>query len=263
MHLIPLKSRIIEIKDNLIRIVLEILEQKKLLLQEKDILVITSKVVALAEGRVVNLNKVKVTEAVQTIPEARFVQSLGKKSAAFKQLVLDEADQFLDGENVYLTLKDKILIPHSGIDLSNAPEGMAILWPEDSFASAEKICQFMKNKFNLNDFGVVIIDSHCQPLRTGVVGIALGWHGIEGIEDERGQKDLYGKTLNVTQKNSADQLASAASLLMGEGSESIPFVLVQNAPIRFSKKRFNPDAYYFAPADDLFAGIYNDKILKN
>lgn len=263
MELIPLKSPLIQVNTNLIEIIEEILIRQNLVLKERDILVITSKVVALVEGRIVNLEEINVTEAVKDIPEARFVQSLGKRSDAFKQLVLNEADRFLDGENVYLTLKNKILIPHSGIDLSNAPDGIAILWPEDSFLSAEKICNLFKKKFKLNDFGVLIIDSHCQPLRTGVVGIALGWHGIVGVEDERGKKDLYGKILNVTQKNSADQLASASSLLMGESDESIPFVLVQNAPVRFTNKKFNQDSYYFPPEDDLFAGIYNEKMLNN
>ena len=108
-----------------------------------------------------------------------------------------------------------------------------------------------------------MIDSHCQPLRTGVVGIALGWAGIEGVEDERGEKDLYGKELHVTQKNSADQLASAASLMMGEGNESIPFVLIKKAPIKFTNKKFDQGSYSFPINDDLFAGIYNDKLLKN
>lgn len=260
MELIPLKSPLIKPKDDLTNILLGLLDKQNIVLQEKDVLVISSKVVALSENRIVKLSDIKITDEASSIPDARFLKNLGKNSDAFKQLVLDESDEFLGGENVYLSLKDKILIPHAGIDLSNTPEGTAVLWPENSFDSAEKIRKFFKAKFNLKNLGVVVIDSHCQPLRTGVVGIALGWSGIEGVEDERGEKDLYGKELHVTQKNSADQLASAASLLMGEGGESIPFVLVKNVPIKFTNKKFDHNSYFFPLKDDLFVGIYNDKL---
>ena len=259
MQLIPLKSPLIKPKDDLTEILSGLFDKRKIEPQEKDILVVSSKVVALSEGRVVKLDEVKVSDEARKIKDAKYVQSLGKKSDAFKQLVLNEADQFLDGEMVYLTLKNKILIPHAGIDLSNAPEGVAILWPENSFNSAEKIRDCFLRKFSLKNLGVVVIDSHCQPLRTGVVGIALGWSGIEGVEDERGKKDLYGKKLRVTQKNVADQLASSASLLMGEAGESIPFVLVRNAPVKFTNKKFDQESYWFDPEDDLFAGIYSNE----
>lgn len=260
MELIPLKSPLIKPKDDLTEILSGLFEKRKIELQEKDILVVSSKVVALSENRIVDLSEITVTDEARKIKDAKYVQSLGKKSDAFKQLVLNEADEFLDGSMVYLTLKNKILIPHAGIDLSNAPEGIAILWPENSFESAEKIRDYFLQKFSLKELGVLVIDSHCQPLRAGVVGIALGWSGIEGVEDERGKKDLYGKELRVTQKNSADQLASAASLLMGEAGESIPFVLVKNAPVRFSSKKFDQESYAFDVKEDLFAGIYNNEL---
>lgn len=260
MQLIPLKSPLIQAKDDLFKIILTLLKAKDIKPQEQDVFIISSKVVALSENQIVKLDKVEVSEKAQNLPSARYVQTATKNEAAFKQLILDEADSFLDGENVYLTLKDNILIPNSGIDLSNVPKGSAILWPKDSFQSAQLLKEKLQLEFKLKECGVVIIDSHCQPMRAGVVGIALGWSGIEGVEDERGKKDLYGKELQVTQKNTADQLASAASLLMGEGGESIPFVLVQNAPIKFSNQEFNQSKYAFDLKDDLFAGIYNDKI---
>ncbi len=260
MELIPLKSPLIKANQDLTKILLGLLDKQEIELQEKDVLVISSKVVALSEGRIVNLSDVEITDEVKQVKDAKYVENLGKKGDAFKQLVLNEADQFLDGENVYLTLKDKILIPHAGIDLSNTPEGTAIFWPENSFDSAEKLRTFFLKKFKLKELGIVIIDSHCQPLRAGVVGIALGWSGIEGVEDARGEKDLYGKELRVTQKNSADQLASAASLLMGEGGESVPFVLVKKAPVKFANKKFDQNLYFFPIKEDLFAGIYNAKL---
>lgn len=260
MELIPIKSPLIKANDDLTKILSGLFDEQNLILENGDVLVISSKVIALAEGRIVKLDEVEVTEDVQEIRNAKYVETIAKNGAAFKQLVLNEADRFLDGENVYLTLKNNILIPHAGIDLSNTPEGTAILWPENSFQSAENIRDYFQSEYNLDEMGVVVIDSHCQPLRTGVVGIALGWSGIEGVEDERGSCDLYGKELHVTQKNSADQLASAASLLMGEGSESIPFVLVRNAPVEFTNKKFDQDSYAFPIEDDLFAGIYNKKL---
>ena len=78
---------------------------------------------------------------------------------------------------------------------------------------------------------VVVVDSHVQPLRFGTVGMALGWSGIEGVEDVRGRSDLFGKPLHVTRRNVADMLASTGTLLMGEADEATPAVLVKGLDV--------------------------------
>ena len=263
MQVIALKSPIIESQTDLFEVLLKIIAKQKVVVEEGDILVISSKVVALSEDRIVKLSEVEITKKAKELPPAKYCSDLKQNSNAFKQLVLDEADVFLGGDNVYLTIKNQILIPNSGIDLSNVPAGYAILWPEDSFYSAQKIRQKLQKKFSLKKIGVVVIDSHCQPMRTGVTGIALGWDGIQGVEDIRGQKDLFENELNVTQKNVADQLAATASVLMGEADERIPFVLIKNAPVKFNNQKFNSDSYAFALEDDLFAGVYSSALLNN
>jgi F420-0:gamma-glutamyl ligase len=98
------------------------------------------------------------------------------------------------------------------------------------------------------------------PLRRGVSGIALGYAGFYGVNDLRGTTDLYGNKLKVTQQNMADMLAAAAHAEMGEGKESTPFVLINDAPVQFTTKKINPKEPIMSPSECLYAPLYNNKI---
>ncbi len=87
--------------------------------------------------------------------------------------------------------------------------------------------------YNVKNIGVIITDSRITPLRAGVLGVALGYAGFTGIRDYRGKPDLYGRPMEVTQTNSADSLATAATFLMGEGDESQPLAVVEGAPVEW------------------------------
>lgn len=200
---------------------------------EGKVLAVTSKIVSLAENRFVAKDEVE-------------------KVA----LIKSEADQFLGemGYGCYLTIKEGLLIPSSGIDESNAEKEMFILFPQDPFVSAEKIRNYVAKKFGLRKFGVILTDSHTAPLRVGVTGLALSHYGFKGVQNKIGEKDLFGRVLKMTQINIADAVATAAVFCMGEAAEQCPMALVQtevefeegNLELRRTECKVTPelDLYY-------------------
>ncbi len=236
MELIPLKSRLVKPKSPLLPILLASLKKAQIKPQNGDILTIASKVLAVSQDRLV--------AAKSTSEELRIAKS--------------EADHWLGGSPYPFAVKAGILIPRSGVDSSNAEKGQLILWPQDLWGSTQTLANELKKELKLTKLGVILTDSTCRPLRWGVSNIALAWAGFEGIDDARGQKDLYGRRLKVTQKATADSLAAAAGVLTGEGSERIPFVLIRKAPVKFISKMKRPRQ--FQPRDCLFASVYNSKL---
>jgi len=241
MRLIPLKSERVKQNDDFYLVLAETLTSAQEKLEEGDILVIASKVLAYCEGRLE-----KITE-----------------SNTFKEIVAREADLVLECteyNEMDLTLKNRVLIPNAGIDKSNTPEGEVVLWPKDSFKSAREIQDKMKKEYGLKKLGILISDSHCHPLRMGTAGIAIGWAGFEGVEDVRGQDDLFGKKMLYTQNAVADNLSSAANLLMGETDASIPFVIVRGYDAVFTDKPASEEDYFVTPKECIYRGIYNERI---
>jgi coenzyme F420-0:L-glutamate ligase/coenzyme F420-1:gamma-L-glutamate ligase len=121
---------------------------------------------------------------------------------------------------------------NAGVDRSNvAPEGIdrVLLLPLDPDRSAAHLRAALRNRFG-RDLAVIIADSHGRPHRLGTAGVAIGLSGLPGVEDWRGRKDLFGYTLQHTEVGVADQIASAATLLLGQAAESIPAVIVRGAP---------------------------------
>jgi coenzyme F420-0:L-glutamate ligase/coenzyme F420-1:gamma-L-glutamate ligase len=218
---------------------------------EGDVIVVASKAVAMWEGRVVVLSEVEVSEKAEEL-------SLGTGlPAAFCQVAIDESDRVLGGvPGALLTYTRGILVANGGADLSNVPEGHAILWPEDAWDAARRL----REAFGVP---VIVVDSHVQPLRFGTVGMAMGWSGIEGVEDVRGRSDLYGKPLHVTRRNVADMLASVGTLLMGEADEATPAVLVKG--LDFSVPEGDgqgPDDVLVPPGECLFTPVYMGGLLE-
>lgn len=179
-----------------------------------------------------------------------------KTDRDFRDLIRREADQVFDDSDMMITLKNNILIPNAGIDKSNTPAGEVVLWPKDSFLSAQKLLTDLKKTFKIQKLGLIISDSHCQPLRWGTVGIALGWAGFAGVQDVRGEKDLYGKPMQYTRIAMADDLASAANILMGETNASIPFVLIRKAPVQFTAKKYSQNDYAITLGECIYSGVY-------
>jgi len=256
MQLFPIKTPIIQANDNLVEILISSMKEQKLKPRDGDILVVSSKVVALSEGRIVNYKTVNPSEKAESLAE-RYELEPG-----FVELVLQEADKVFGGvKHAILTMKNNILVANTGVDHSNAPEDHAILWPKDPSLSVDNIRKEFKKKLKVN-IGVVISDSHCNPLRTGTTGFALATSGFDAVMDERGKPDLFGKTMRITQRAIADGLASAAVVIMGETDEKIPAVLIRDAKIELTNQP-SKSSTYFLPNECLFSSIYNEKIKKS
>jgi homotetrameric cytidine deaminase len=145
------------------------------------------------------------------------------------ELILQESDTIVGGiPGVVLTMNKGFLYPNAGIDHSNAPPGYVVLFPGNSQKSALDMRHRMAHDKRI---GVIIGDSRTHPLRLGCVGVALGCVGLEPVEDARGQNDLYGRPLMITRKAVADNLVSAAQIVMGEGDEGIPGAIIRGAPV--------------------------------
>ena len=150
----------------------------------------------------------------------------------FVEIVVREADEIIGGvKGVLLTYRNETLIANAGIDYSNAPPGTVVLFPKSPQKAAQRIRSYLEEQFQ-KKIAVIIGDSRVQPLRRGTVGVAIAVAGMEPIEDFRGRKDLYGRELQITFRALADDLVSAAQLLMGESNEQIPAVLIKGAPIQ-------------------------------
>jgi putative folate metabolism gamma-glutamate ligase len=223
-------------KDDLLSVIRESFLKFKL--KEKSIIVITSKVVSIWQGRCIKINK-KIDK---------------------DKLIKKEADFYIDrkkipGEYVMLTIKDNILIPTSGIDESNA-NGYYILWPEKPFLAAKKIYDFIKKIYGLKAFGVIISDSHTTPLRTGIMGIGIAYYGFNPLRDYRGKKDIFGRKLKMSQTNIVDSLAAAAVYEMGEGSEQKPIAVIKGVEkIKFGKNKIKKDLLKININEDIYAPI--------
>jgi putative folate metabolism gamma-glutamate ligase len=177
---------------------------------DKSILAVTSKIVSLCEGRVVD-----------------------KEGVVKEELAEEEAELYLPAsENKYgftLAVKHNMLIPSAGIDESNA-NGVYVLWPQDPQKSANSIRGYLCKRFGVSHAGVIITDSRATPLRWGTTGAALSHSGFMALNDYIGKPDIFGRNLTVTKANIRDALASAAVVVMGEGSEQTPLALVENVP---------------------------------
>lgn len=236
MTLSPIPTKLFHLNENLMSFILKAL--KNIQLKEGSILAITSKIVSLSEGRV---------EALSDWPNKR-------------DLVKREADLYL-GEGPYgthLSINEGLFIASAGIDASNAEKDYYILYPKNPYKTAKEIYVFLKKTFRLSLLGVLITDSHTQPLRRGVTGVGLSYWGFQGVKNMVGEKDLFGRSLNFTSINKVDALASSACLIMGEGNESCPLVLIEEAPVHFypSHQASDKDSLMIPPQDDLYFPLY-------
>ena len=226
MQLYPLKSKLILAGDSITRRLVEALSVAKLGVRNGDIVAVASKVVSLSERNVVSLAKVKPTVLAQRLGHQFGIPP------EFAQVVLDESDAVYGGvPGVLLTLKNGDAVANSGVDRKNAPGESVILWPVNPQRSAEKIRRTVNQALG-KKVGVVIVDSRVTPLRLGTIGLAIACSGFQPVRDARGMRDLYGRKVLITLQSLADGVAGAAQMLMGETSETVPFVLVRGAPVK-------------------------------
>jgi coenzyme F420-0:L-glutamate ligase/coenzyme F420-1:gamma-L-glutamate ligase len=217
--------------DNLAAILLSSLERASLTLQDGDVLVLAQKIVSKAEGRFVNLNEVLPTE------RARELAGQAEKDPHLVELILRESREVLRVRPGTIIVEHRLgfISASAGIDHSNVqgPYGPAEAWvlllPVDPDRSAADIRARLEAKSGKR-LGVMIIDSHGRAWRLGVVGTCIGLSGLPGLVDKRGDPDLFGYHLRITLIAAADELAAAASLVMGQADEARPAVHVRGFP---------------------------------
>jgi coenzyme F420-0:L-glutamate ligase/coenzyme F420-1:gamma-L-glutamate ligase len=217
--------------QKLSQILLETMEPTGINIEDGDVLVIAQKIVSKVEGRLVNLNDV--------IPSARAFElaQVTGKDPRFVELVLSESSEVLRTRFNTLIVEHRLgfVCANAGIDHSNVcgpygnPDDWTLLLPIDPDASAAQIRQEIQTATRKN-IGILIIDSHGRAWRMGVVGAAIGVSGLPALVDKRGDPDLFGYQLRVTTIAVADELAAAASLVMGQADEGQPVVHVRGFP---------------------------------
>lgn len=178
----------------------------------------------LSEGTII-----AVTGKVVSVCENRL---RSKEEVSKADLIIEEADAFLETERhspFPLTIKSSLLTASAGVDESNG-HGKYVLHPKDVQASARAIWEHLRRTHRLQEVGVIITDSNPTPLRRGVVGVAIGWCGLQPLYRYQGKLDLFGRPFAVTFANLLDALAAAAVLMMGEGDESTPLCTIENPP---------------------------------
>jgi len=214
---------IIKAGDNLAELICQAAEKQGTPIQDGDIIVVSHIVVSRAEGRVVDLN------GVEPSPFAAQLAEELNKDPRLVEVILRESRGIIrmgDGKLITKT-KHGFVCANSGVDKSNVPgQNNVALLPKNPDSSAQKIREEIK-RITGRDVAVIISDTHGRPLREGEINIAIGVAGIKPIRDRRGEKDLFGYTLRVKRTAIADELASAAELVMGQANEGIPAAIIR------------------------------------
>jgi coenzyme F420-0:L-glutamate ligase/coenzyme F420-1:gamma-L-glutamate ligase len=217
--------------DNLADIAVSALQENHISLEDNDILVFAQKIVSKSEGRAVNL------ATVIPSPRALELSRQTEKDARVVELILQESNEVLRTRVGAIIVEHRLgfVCANAGIDHSNvagvgdAAEEWVLLLPAEPDHSAERVRDAVQSRTGKR-IGVLIIDSHGRAWRNGTAGVAIGMAGLPGLQDLRGRPDLFGYTLQVTQVGIADELAAAASLVMGQAAEGTPVVHVRGFP---------------------------------
>lgn len=217
--------------DDLVGIISALTNSQGIIPQDGDIFVIAQKIVSKAEGRLVNMTTVTASEKAEEYAE------ITKKDARFVELVLRESKKVIRTAYNTLIVEHKLgfISANAGIDHSNVhgewgeEADWMLLLPENPDSSAQLLREGLEKSFKVK-LGVLIIDSHGRAWRNGTVGTTIGVSGVPALVDLRGKEDLFGFKLKITQVAAADELASAASLIMGQAAEGTPVVIVRGFP---------------------------------
>lgn len=226
----PIKTRIFSVGENLVDFIVEHIPS----FEDNSILVITSKIVALAENRVVPFSS---------------------KEQKVK-LIKEESDLAIETPYTWLTIKDGLVMASAGIDESNADGDVLILLPKDSFAVAKQVRVELMKRFQLNNFGVIVTDSRIMPLRKGTLGVAYGYAGFQPLRNYVGEPDIFGRPFKLAKSNIPDSLATAAVVLMGEGNEQQPLAKITHFDAEWVSKDVDPNELKIPLEDDLYGPLF-------
>jgi len=221
---------IIKQNDNITQEILTSLKKNNLEIKKGDIIIIAQSIISRAEGRLIKLDEITPSDFAIEIAKQ------SKKDPRHVEMILKEAKNICKNRNGVLVTETKhgFVCANSGIDKSNVPgENTLSLLPVDSDSSAKKIREQIR-KQTKKDVAVIISDTHNRPFRLGAINIAIGCSGIDPLKSYLKETDLFGYSLKTSTVSIADQLCSAAGLIMGEAKEGTPVIIVRG--YKFSKK---------------------------
>lgn len=212
--------------DDLASVILAACDREGAAVLQDDVLVVAQKVISKAEGRIVRLADVEAS------PEAMQLAQISGKDPRIVELILRESEAIVRCVPSLIIARHRlgVVLANAGIDQSNIGAGdeaeTALLWPLDPDASAERLRREIAERRRAA-IAVIVNDSLGRAWRIGTVGAAIGLSGLAGVVDLRGRADLYGRKLRSTEVGQADEIAAAASLLMGQADEGRPVVIVR------------------------------------
>ena len=239
----------VESGNDLAQLLLSAVARAEMSLEAGDVIVLAQKIVSKAEDRFVRL------ATVQPSSRALELARICGKDPRLVELMLRESRKILRAKTGVVITEHRLgfVMANAGIDQSNVPgsagEEIALLLPQDPDDSARRIREGLRKACGC-DVGVVINDSFGRAWRSGVTGVAIGVAGIAALVDLRGQPDREGRALRVTEIAAADELAAAASLVMGQADEGCPAVLARGFP--YARREGSAQELLRPRAEDLF-----------
>lgn len=240
---------LIEPNDDIVEKTLDCLKALNITLREDDCLVFAQKIISKSENRYAYLADVTASE------EAEVLAQKTHKDPRLVELILRESKEVLRHRPGAIIVEHKLGYVHAnaGIDQSNIEQTdnmpRVLLLPQSPDSSAKHIRNSLAEKTGVS-LSIIISDSAGRAWRNGIIGFALGSAGFEVVTDKVGSKDLFGRPLNVTQIAVADEVAAAASLLMGQADEANPVILVRGLELKQSDQ--GSQGLIRAKAQDLF-----------
>ena len=237
----PLISERMEGEFDIFEVLFDTLEKNNSELKEGDVLVISTKFVSNAQGRIIDLNNIK-TSAYGNRISKEF-----QLKPQIAEVVIRESDKIFGGISGFvITSSDDIMAPNAGIDKSNAKKDKIILYPINPYLTSEQLRRKIFLKLQIH-VGIILVDSRLMPARIGTSGVAIACAGIEPVLDMRSKKDLEGNPLKVTFQAVVDNLATIANHKMGEGAESKPFAIVRNSGATLTDRKINSSEMAISP----------------
>lgn len=231
MEYIPIKTRVMQPpQDDL----LAVLDEYLIDVQEGDVIAISSKVVAIHEGRSV-------------LKDGFDKEGYVRESA---QVVIPR-----DYWATFLTITNNMLVSSSGLDSSNS-DGYYALLPKEPFVSAKYLHEYLTKRFAIQNVGLIITDSHSVACRYGAVNGAISWWGFEPLISHIGRDDLFGRTIEHERSNLVDGIAAGAGVVMGEVDECTPVVVIRGVPgVEFTQEN-TKEKLFCPPHDDTMRVLY-------
>ena len=207
--------------DDISKIIKEAILNSDYDLCDGDIILIAETLISKAEGNIIKLDDIVPSDKAVEIAE------ICKKDPKLVELILQNSTEIVEvGPNFIVTeTKQGFVCANAAIDESNVEDGLATPVPENPDKSANEIREFLESEFE-KDLAVIITDTQGRAFRVGAIGTAIGCSGINPLWVRIGEKDLYGRELETTEIATADELASAASLIMGQADEGLPVVII-------------------------------------